>query len=265
MMMGQTPRKRLWGECGKIGTFRFFYMFQSTDAYAMVRIFPGEHVSNKAKSFPMRKVLCFLSLMAAWASFSCAFAADVGLAGVFPGKALLTINGGAPRTVAVGSKTEEGVKVLSIDGDTATVEIEGQRRVLRVGQNVAAQPSGRGPETVTLKADSRGHFITTGSINGASVRFMVDTGATTIGLGVSDARRIGIDFTRGERIRTTTANGVIEIMRVKLDSVRLGDVVLHNVEAGVGPDMPFVLLGMSFLNRMEMQRNGDTMILKKRY
>jgi aspartyl protease family protein len=193
-------------------------------------------------------------------------AADVGLAGLFPGKALLTINGGAPRTVAVGVATDEGVKVLSIDGETATIEIDGKKRILRVGQNVAVQSSGKGPATAILTADGRGHFLTSGNINGTTVRFLVDTGASMISLGASDARRIGIDASKGQPGITHTANGQAVVSRVKLDSVRVGEIVMNNVDALVHQqDLPIVLLGMSFLNRMEMQRDGDTMTLKKRY
>ena len=194
------------------------------------------------------------------------WSADVGLAGLFPGKALLTINGGAPRIVAVGNTTQEGVRVVAIEGETATLEIDGKKRVLRVGQNVAAQPSGSGPANVVLTADARGHFLTTGNINGATVRFLVDTGASMISIGAGDARRIGIDPSKGEPGVANTANGQTVVMRVKLNSVRVGDIVLNNVDALVHQhDLPVTLLGMSFLNRMEMQRNGDTMTLIKRY
>ncbi|WP_246167874.1 retropepsin-like aspartic protease family protein [Propionivibrio limicola] len=193
-------------------------------------------------------------------------AVDVGLAGLFPGKALLTINGGAPRIVPLGNKTEEGVKVVSIEGETATLEVEGKRRLLRVGQNVAAQASGGGPQTVVLTADGQGHFLTTGNINGSTIRFVVDTGASMISIGAGDARRIGLNPAKGEIGYSQTANGLTQVSRVKLDTVRVGEVVMHNVDALVHQqDMPFVLLGMSFLNRMEMQRTGDTMTLKKRY
>lgn len=193
-------------------------------------------------------------------------AVDVGLAGLFPGKALLTINGGSPRIVAVGTTTSEGVKVVSTEGETATLEVEGKRRVLRVGQNVVAQPSTSGSQKVVLTADSAGHFLTVGNVNGTTVRFLVDTGASMVSLGAADARRIGIDASKGEQGITNTANGQAVVTRVKLDSVRVGEIVMNNVDALVHQqDMPFALLGMSFLNRMEMQRDGDTMTLKKRY
>ena len=197
---------------------------------------------------------------------SIAAAADVGLAGLFPGKALLTINGGAPRIVSLGARTEEGVRVVSIEGETATIEVDGRKRVLRVGQNVASQSSGSGPATVVLTADAAGHFLARGSINGTSVRFLVDTGASMISIGTSDARRIGVDASMGQLGYTQTANGVAQVARVKLNTVKVGDIVLNNVDATIHQqDMPVVLLGMSFLNRMEMQRNGDTMTLKKNY
>ena len=208
-----------------------------------------------------RAALCCLLLAA-----PVAHGADVGLAGLFPGKALLTINGGQPRIVAVGVKTDEGVKVVSIEGETATLEIDGKKRVLRVGQNVASQPSGGGPASVVLTADAGGHFLTTGNVNGTTIRFIVDTGASMISLGASDARRIGIDTSKGQQGVANTANGQTVVTRVKLDSVRVGEIVMNNVAALVHQqDMPFALLGMSFLNRMEMQRSGDTMTLKKRY
>lgn len=193
-------------------------------------------------------------------------AVDVGLAGVFPGKALLTIDGGAARTVAVGARTGEGVRVLAVDSDSATIEADGRKRVLRVGQNVASQSSGQAGATAVLTGDAGGHFVTTGSINGATVRFLVDTGATLISLGASDARRIGIDTRSGQAAIVTTANGQARVVRVKLDLVRVGDIVVNGVDALVHEqDMPLALLGMSFLNRLEMQRDGPTMTLRKRY
>ena len=211
--------------------------------------------------FTRAAILCLCALFSA-----SLHATDVGLAGLFPGKALLTINGGSARTVAVGVATDEGVKVLAIEGETATVEIDGKKRILRVGQNVAVQSSGRGPATAVLTADARGHFVTTGNINGTTVRFLVDTGASMISLGASDARRMGIDASKGQRAVSQTANGQAAVSLVKLDIVKVGEIVLHNVDASVHQqDMPIALLGMSFLNRMEMQRDGDTMTLKKRY
>jgi aspartyl protease family protein len=197
-------------------------------------------------------------------SFS-GLAAEVGVAGVFPGKALLMI-GGAPRTVALGQTTEEGVKVVAIQDDRVTVEVGGRTRVLRVGQYVAAAPAGDDRASVSLPADSRGHYYVQGAINGGGIRFLVDTGATLVSIGAGDARRLGIDTSRAPRALTQTANGTAVVWKVKFDSVRIGSIVLNNVDGLVHPhDMPIALLGMSVLNRMEMQREGSVLTLKKRY
>lgn len=195
-----------------------------------------------------------------------AWAADVGLAGVIGSRALLVIDGAEAQPVGVG-QSRGGVKVLAVEGSQVTVEIEGKKRVLRIGQNVsAAAGAAGGGEKAILNADGAGHFVTQGAINGAPVRFLVDTGATLVSMGASDARRIGIDVSKGERGMVQTANGVAPAYKVKLNSVKVGDVTLNNIDAMVHhTDLPVVLLGMSFLNRMEMVRDGSVMTLKKRY
>lgn len=175
------------------------------------------------------------------------------------------VNGGEPQAVPVGQSLD-GVKVLSIQGDQIMVEIGGKKRPLRVGQHAIGVSNGDGSDKIVMTADVQGHFYTTGTVNGTSVRFVVDTGATSIALGPSDARRIGLDLRQGQRGMTSTANGQVVVTRIPLDTVKLGGITLHNVEAVVLPtEMPVALLGMSFLNRMEMQRDGSTMTLKKRF
>ena len=192
-------------------------------------------------------------------------AQDVGLAGVMGSKAMLMINGSEPQSVAVGQSLD-GVKVVSVQGDQVVVEIGGRKRPLRVGQHAIGAAAADGSGKVIMTADNQGHFYTTGTVNGVSVRFLVDTGAPMISLGASDARRIGLDFNRGQKGMTQTANGQSVVSKIQLDTVRIGDVSLHNVDALIHQtEMPMALLGMSFLNRMEMQRDGSTMTLKKRF
>jgi len=194
-----------------------------------------------------------------------ASAADVGVVGLFPGKAVLVIDGDNPRTVAVGASAG-GVRVIAVDQDAATVEIGGRRHRLAIGQHAHSGGDGGGAQVTSLTADGRGHFITTGTVNGATMRFMVDTGATSVSLGAADARRANVSLTNARPVMVQTANGVTQGWVVTLGSVRLGDIALNEVEGIVHQhDMPVVLLGMSFLNRMEMKRDGQTMTLRKRY
>ena len=195
-----------------------------------------------------------------------ALAADVTLVGLIGARAIVVIDGGAPRTLAQGQKTAEGVVLLGTEKEAASFEIDGKKRTLRMGQAYSATAR-TGRQNVTLSADARGHFVTMGSINGGSVRFLVDTGATLVALPAAEARRLGIDYLRGERGQVQTANGVAVAYRVKLDTVKIGDIEVNNVDALVSENdaMGVTLLGMSFLNRMEMKRDGDTLTLIRRF
>jgi aspartyl protease family protein len=205
------------------------------------------------------------------AQCACVSAAEVNLNGVVGNKALLVVDRAKPRWVAVGESLPNGIKLISISADTAVVEAGGQRQTLKLGENQrlnagAAAPAG-GNRTVTLNADGRGHFVTTGQINGQTVKFLVDTGASFVSLSSSEARRLGLNYLAGEKAAISTANGLVRSYKVKLDEVRVGDVTLNNVDGMVHADdsLPIVLLGMSFLNRMEMTRDGEHMVLKKRF
>mgnify|MGYP005806605373 CR=1 FL=1 len=196
-------------------------------------------------------------------------AAEIAVSGLFPGKAIVQMDGGRPRTVAVGETTPEGVKLVSTTSDAAVIEYQGRRDTLAPGQGTRmASGAAAAPATglTTLLADGRGHFVTTGTVNGQLVRFMVDTGASAVVLSVREARRLGIDYRSAPRSAVQTANGVVPVYRVKLDTVKVGDIALHNVDSVVTDgDLPVMLLGMSFLNRTEMKRDGDVMTLSRRY
>lgn len=197
-----------------------------------------------------------------------ALAADITVSALFNGKAVLIVDGGKPRTMSAGQTTPEGVKLVAATSEAAVIEFEGRRRSLSVGEGtrVASAPAVNSSGRTTILADSRGHFFTTGSINGISVRFMVDTGATSISLSSAEASKLGINYRTGRRAQSNTANGLISVFVVQVDNVRVGEITLNNVTATVseGPSH-IALLGMSFLNRTHMTRDGDTMTLVRRY
>lgn len=195
-------------------------------------------------------------------------AADISVNALFGGKAVLIIDGGKPRMLSAGQTTPEGVKLVSATSEAAVIEYKGRRQTLGVGEGtrVASAPAAGSGGRTTLLADSRGHFFTTGQINGVTVRFLVDTGATSVSLSSADARSIGLNYRAGRRATASTANGLIPIWIVRLDTVSVGDITLNNVEATVteGPHH-VALLGMTFLNRTQMNRDGDRMTLTRRY
>jgi len=196
-----------------------------------------------------------------------ACAQSVSMSGSLGDKALLVIDG-APRTVATGA-TVQGVKLVSVTGGNAVIEVKGKRVSLVMGGaqvNLGGAPSDGGGTQIVLAAGSGGHFFTTGTINGKSVQLLVDTGATYVSMGAAQARELGVDFSKGQRGTASTANGVVTVYRVKLASVRVGDVQLYDVDGLVGEQpMAAILLGNSFLSRFQMKRDNDTLTLTKRY
>ncbi|MBS1185312.1 MAG: hypothetical protein H6R09_913 [Proteobacteria bacterium] len=146
-----------------------------------------------------------------------AWAASVSVVGLFKDKAIVSIDGGKPRTLSVGQAVQ-GVKLLTANSDSASFEVDGKRRTLGMGQSFAGGATTAGRQSVSLTADARGHFAAAGSLNGYPVSFKVG------GISVNQV------------------DGLV-------------------METGL--NVP--LLGMSFLNRMDMKRDGQTMTLTQRY
>lgn len=197
---------------------------------------------------------------------SIAARAEVALIGTIGDKAaVIAIDGGDPKTVKVGQKWR-GITIIAVEKDRAIVEIDGKKRVLAQGQHYRQAGPLSDRQSVTLAADSTGHFISEGSINGIPIRFIVDTGASSIALPGAEARRMGIDYRKGQRGVSQTANGPVQIYVLTLETVRLGSIELTGVEAIViEGGLNVALLGMSFLNRVEMKQEGRTMTLIRRF
>src|SRR5207244_10769610 len=129
------------------------------------------HVPDEAIVFKLRIVasLLFLSSAAGWT-------AEVSLIGLFPGKAVVVIDGGAPRVLSVGQKPVEGVSLISTDRESATLLIDGEKKTLRIGQHQAGPAPASSSQSATLRADPRGHFVADEKVNGGTVRFRVARG-----------------------------------------------------------------------------------------
>lgn len=198
-----------------------------------------------------------------------AHAADVNIIGIFGGKATLVVDGGKPRTLNVGESTPEGIKLVSTSGESAVVEVAGKRQTVSLGQRISSgSGAGAAGQRSVLTANAQGHFFTTAVVNSVSMRFMVDTGATMVTISSDDAKRAGVNYLSGERGLLQSANGLVAAYRVKFNTVRLGEITLNNVDGIVIEGNRLGghgLLGMSFLNRTEMKRDGDVMSLTRRF
>lgn len=198
-------------------------------------------------------------------SAASAMAADVSLVGLFPNKAVLVVDGGAPKIYSAGATIADGIRLVSVIDGAAVIETNGRRETIAIGEYVNRNAAS-GRASVTLSADGRGHFVAQGQINGGAARMLVDTGATMIALPASEAVRLGVSYKNGRPAYVSTANGAVPAYRVKLDTVKVGDIELHQVDALVQEQgLPFILLGMSFLNRTDMRREGEQMVLSKRF
>jgi aspartyl protease family protein len=199
---------------------------------------------------------------------SLAAATDVNVVALTNGMAVVTIDGGKPRTLRAGDVTPEKVRLISATSESAVFEISGKRQTLGMGQSISIGGASSAGQRAIVVGDIKGHFFTTVVVNGVSMRFLIDTGATLVTISAAEARRAGINYLAGERAIMQTANGTAAAYRVKLDTVRLGEIVLSNVDGAVveGNALGGIgLLGMSFLNRTEIRRESDTLTLTRRY
>ncbi len=208
-------------------------------------------------------LLCTLNT-ASWAEE----ATQVNVVALFNNKAVVIVNKGKPQTLAAGQKSKEGVKLIAADTSRAVLEIEGKRKSLAMGQaaTVAGSFLPDGGSAI-LYADPAGHHMTQGLINNASMRFLLDTGASTIAMNSSDARRAGINYKNGEQVTVQTASGNVTAYRVVIDRLKLGSLALTQVDGMVleGSSPEVVLLGMSALNRLDMKREGIALTLTRKY
>jgi len=209
----------------------------------------------------MRAALLLSALLAS----GVAAGPSVSLNGSLGRAAALLVIDGQVKTVRLG-QTVEGVKLLELGEGHALVEVEGQRLQLRLGASPVAQRGSAAQSRIVLSAGAGGHFVTPGSINGHSVQLLVDTGATSVAIGIEDAKRMGLRFQNGRRVKAHTANGTAQAYVMTLDSVRIGEVEVVGVEALVlSTPMPVVLLGNSFLDRFQMKRENNVLTLDRRF
>ena len=129
-------------------------------------------------------------------------------------------------------------------------------------RNLQAELGPGGAREVVLRRSRSGHYVAEGRINGQPVTFLLDTGATDVAIPERVARRLGLE--RGRPRRSRTAAGDVTTWSTLLRSVDLGGIELHTIPAAILPDMAGeqVLLGMSYLKRLELVQRGNTLTLR---
>jgi len=192
---------------------------------------------------------------------------SVRVLALFPGKAMLEIDG-KRKVLAAGAPAYAGVTLISADTARAIVEVGGQRQELRLGSAVSATYQKPTRREVRIISDATGSYFVDGLINGQPVRFLVDTGATSVAMSELHAARLGIQHrVEGRRVGVGTASGSTGGFSVNLRSVSVGGLRVNNVNAVVidGDSPRNVLLGMSVLTEFEMDQRQNLLILRTRY
>lgn len=199
--------------------------------------------------------------LAAAAAAAAAQATTVLVMSLGDGRAQLLVNGAAVRELRAGQTSPEGVRLVSADRTKALVEVDGRSLALGLGGSTVA--------TAEIKADRGGMYATTAYINGVATAAYIDTGAFAVAVSREEADRMSIRYAGAPRVQTATAGGPRTAYRVVLATVRVGEITLQNVDGlvmeGGRAELPVTLIGMTFLNGVEMRRAGDTLLLVRRH
>lgn len=191
----------------------------------------------------------------------------VSVVGLFKDTAIVIIDG-TRRLLRSGDVSPEGVRLISASSSEAVLEIDGEQKRFGLGGQIGGSFAKPELATVRIWPTPNRMYAVLGSINGYPVDFIVDTGATLVSMSAREARRLGIDYrVVGTPGRSSTASGMAAIYVVNLDRVRVGDIVLRNVQAAVhdGDFPPSALLGMSFLGRLNMHQDGPVLELQQKF
>lgn len=217
-------------------------------------------LTNKFLTLTLIGFLLLFSSLSSYASHK------IKVMALFTDKAMLVIDGS--QKLLKKGQTYKGVKLIRSDSNAVVLELHGEQKSFKLGSEITTsfKKVEPGREIVVWK-DQYGMFRVHGSINNFSIHFLIDTGATSVAMSSAAAKRIGLKYKKGTPMRASTASGITKGYGLTLDQVKIGHIKLYNVQAAVleGSFPTEVLLGQSFLSRIHMIRDGDKMILRKKF
>jgi len=193
-------------------------------------------------------------------------ATDVRILALFADKAMISIDGN--NFVMEKGDVVQGVTLLSASGRGARLRLpDGQEKSLGLNQSIGSAYRKPARRKVTVFSGDHGIFLIAGLVNGQSLRFVLDTGASFVSMSSQQARELGLEYKKGRRGLVQTANATVAVWHIQLDQVKVGGISVANVDAVVlpGDHPPQALLGMSFLKHVKLQRNGSAMTLEQKY
>lgn len=193
-------------------------------------------------------------------------ALNIQVQGLFKNTAVLVIDG-RQRMLKAGARSPEGVLLVSADTHKAVVEIDGKRQVLSLSRQISTNYNPVSRPEVSIRRNQFNQYITRAEINGRRMQVLIDTGANNVAMNSNDARRLGIDYLGGEPAKVSTAGGVSSAYVVKLRSIEIGGITVHNIKGFVvdGNFPTTLLLGMSFLEHVNLREQNNILYLKGKY
>jgi len=215
---------------------------------------------------PMRFLALLLTATLSLIATTTTAAPRVQVVGLFPGAAVLNVDG-QRKLVRVGQTGPGGVVVVSADSRGAVLRVEGVERSYGLSRELSSGFAEPERKQLSIAKGQGGHYWIAGSINGQSVQFLVDTGATSVAINENQARRLGIDYrVDGRQIVVGTASGTAKAWKVHLNSVKVGAIDVMGVEAVVveGASPTEALLGMSFLGRVSWREDQGVLRLESK-
>lgn len=192
-------------------------------------------------------------------------AVEINLIAIMGSKAMVEVDGA--RKLMEAGQSASGAKLLNVSADAVVFEAGGRKLTLSMdNRSIKSNISPEGGKKLVMPNDN-GHFYAGLAINGLPLRGVVDTGATVLTLSSNHARAAGIDLSRATTGTAVTAQGTVATRQTTINTLRLGDIVLHNIDALVidGQFPPTPLIGMNVLQRFTMQRDADRLTLIQRY
>jgi aspartyl protease family protein len=187
---------------------------------------------------------------------------DIRVQALFTDKILLQVNGES-RLLSAGDTTPEGITLIRADSLDALLEYQGVQRTYALDERIGGNTDDA-PRFIQISADQNGMYFTEGDINGSSTRLLVDTGATTVAINALTASQLGLNYNTDKHIIVATASGTTKAYPLILDNVKVGPIELANIKAVVidGLFPQHVLLGMTFLSRLQVEHSGQILELR---
>ena len=174
---------------------------------------------------------------------------------------------GREQVLKDGEASDEGVTLVEASASQAVIEIEGQRSVLLISERITSNFAAPEEASVAIRMNTSRQYITHGAINGRPVQFLVDTGANYIAMNAGTATALGISMADGVETTASTASDVVTMTLVTIREVQVGDIRRNNVQAMVShSNFPTqILLGMSFLQHVDIRENAGLMVLSTQF